>query len=359
MKTLLALAAVLLLGAAPLVAQEIRSEDAVASLEESYQKAAGLAAAWVVAIKVDREPEPPKPAAAPAQPRLGPFGNLPRGPEDVFAKRPVDAWCSGTVVEADGHIVTTHFNVSGKLKSMKVLLPDGRELEAKLVAYNGTHDLALLKVEAEGLPVPKNAAIGELRAGTPVLALGRAPDGRGLTVNPGIVSAASRLGGRGVQTDAKLNFGNVGGPIVDLDGRLVAVSCKVDTKAGISSTRGQNSGVGYAIVCERLPEIVKEMKAGKSVAESRRPMLGIVFDQKSAKKGVELESVQAGGAAEKAGIKPRDVIVEFDGKPISYFDELRAAILRRSPGDTVKVKVQRGEETLDFECVLGWDDRGE
>jgi putative serine protease PepD len=146
---------------------------------------------------------------------------------------------------------------------------------------------------------------------------------------------------------------------VDLEGRLVAITCKVDTKAGISSTRGQNSGVGYAIVAERLPEIVKELKAGRSVAESRRPLLGIVFDQKSEKKGVELESVQPGGAAEKAGIKARDVIVEFDGKPVTYFDELRAGILRHAPGDTVKVKVLRGEETLEFECVLGWDDKGE
>jgi S1-C subfamily serine protease len=355
-RTALPILAALLLAAAPVLAQEIKAEDVVATLEESTQKAAAAAAPWVVAIKVDREPEPAKAPAAPA-PRLAPFGNAPRGPEDVFAKRPVDAWCSGTIVEADGHIVTTHFNVSGKLKSIKALLPDGRELEAKLVAYNGTHDLALLKVEAEGLPVPRKADPGEFRAGMPVLALGRAPDGRGLTVNPGIVSAASRLGGRGLQTDAKLNFGNVGGPLVDLEGRLVAVTCKVDTK--FSSHRGQNSGVGYAIVCDRLPEIVKDLKAGKTVAESRRPMLGIVFDQKSQKKGVELESVQAGGAAEKAGIKPRDVIVEFDGKPVTYFDELRAAILRHSPGDAVKVKVQRGEQTLDFECVLGWDDRGE
>ncbi len=356
MKTVLACLAAVLLAAAPVLAQEIKTEDVVASLEESTQKAAELAAPWVVAIKVDRDPEPAKPAAAPAQPRLGPFG-MPRAPVDVFARRPAGAWCSGTIVEADGHIVTSHFNVSGKVKSIQVLLPDGRELEAKLLAYNGTHDLALLKVEAGGLPVPKKADLGELRAGTPVLALGRAPDGRGLTVNPGIVSAVSRLGGRGVQTDAKLNFGNVGGPLVDLDGRLVAVTCKVDTK--FSGHRGQNSGVGYAIVCDRLPDIVKELKAGRSVAESRRPMLGIVFDQRSQKKGVELESVQAGGAAEKAGIKPRDVIVEFDGKPIGYFDELRAAILRHAPGDTVKVKVQRGEKTLDFECVLGWDDRGE
>ncbi|HYF00548.1 MAG TPA: trypsin-like peptidase domain-containing protein, partial [Planctomycetota bacterium] len=310
----------------------------------------------VVAIKVERDAEPARPSAE--TPKRSPFRGMPFGHlQDVFAQRPADAWCSGVVAEADGVILTTHFNVAGKVRAVKVLLPDGRELEGRVLGFNGTYDLAAIKVEAKGLPTLARAPVETLKAGQPLLALGRAPDGKGLTANPGIVSAASRLGGRGIQLDAKLNYGNVGGPVVDLDGRLIGVSCKVDTK--FSSTRGQNSGVGYAITHDRLPEILKELKEGRSVAESRRPLLGIVFNQKSSKKGVELESVQPGGAAEKAGIKAGDVIVEFDGTAISYFDELRASIMRRAPGDRVKVKVLRGEETLEFDCELGWDDRGE
>jgi len=195
-------------------------------------------------------------------------------------------------------------------------------------------------------------ALDDLKAGHPRVALGRAPNGKSLTVNPGIVSAASRMSGKGIQLDAKLNYGNVGGPVVDHEGRLVAVSCKIDVK--YASVYGQNSGVGFAITHDRFTALLADLKAGKSEAEPRRPFLGIQADTKSTKEGVELESVQAGGAAEKAGIKARDVIVEFDGKKIGAFDELRESIMRKSAGDKVKVKVVRGEETIEFDCTLGW-----
>jgi S1-C subfamily serine protease len=343
--------------ALPAAAQEaVKADDPLAAVETATVRAIEKAAAYVVAIKVERDAEPPKPSAE--LPRRNPLRGMPFNPmQDVFANRPKDAWCSGVVIEADGLILTTHFNVAGKVRSIKVHLPDGRELDGRLLGYNGTYDLAAIQVDAKGLATPPRAPVETLKTGNAVIALGRAPDGKGLTANPGIVSAASRLGGRGIQLDAKLNYGNVGGPVVDLEGRLVAVSCKVDTK--FSSTRGQNSGVGYAITHDRLPEIVKEIREGKSVAESRRPLLGIVFNQKSQKKGVELESVQPSGAAEKAGIKAGDVIVEFDGTPITYFDELRASIMRKAPGERVRVKVLRGEEALEFDCELGWDDRGE
>jgi serine protease Do len=338
---------------------DVAHKDPVAAMESMTLKAAEKAAAAVVAIRVEREPDPPPKAPAPSARRPGPFGRglLGAMPEDVFAKRPEGAWCSGVVAEADGVILTTHFNVSGKVKSIQVLLADGRQLPARLLGFNGTYDLAALKVEAAGLPVPEKAPLDGLKAGHAVIALGRAPDGRGLTVNPGIVSAAARLGGRGIQTDAKLNYGNVGGPLVDPEGRLVAVTCKVDVR--FSGTRGQNSGVGYAITHDRFPELLGELKAGRSVAESRRPLLGISFKTDSTLKGVELDSVAPGGAAEKAGIKAGDVIVAFDGKEIQYFDELRGAISRHAPGDKVTVKVLRGETAMEFECELGWDDRGE
>jgi serine protease Do len=332
------------------VAQEIRTSDVVTELEVAYQKAADKAAAAVVAIKVDREPEVAE------KPRTMPIPGMRRGfglpPEDVFAKRPV-AWCSGVVIEPSGIILTTYFNVSGKVKSIKVLLSDGREVEAKMLGFHGGYDLAAIKVEAEGLPTLKKAPVDELKAGNSVVALGRAPDGKGLTVNPGIVSAASRMSGRGLQLDSKLNYGNVGGPVVDLQGRIVGVSCKVDVK--YSGVYGQNSGVGFAITYDKFSAILADLKAGKNEMEIKRPLLGIVWNQTSTKEGVEIESITPGHAAEKAGIKPKDVIVEFDGRKLVTFDDLRETIMKKAPGDKVKVKVHRGEEELEFECTLGWD----
>jgi S1-C subfamily serine protease len=325
--------------------QEIKSDDVLTSLEGAYEKASEKAGPAVVAIKVVREPEP-APKAPPQPPGMRRFGM----PEDVFAKRP-SGCCSGVIVESSGTILTTWFNVSGKVKSVKVTLPDGRELDAQILGYSGTFDLAALKVEAEGLPTLKRATLDDLKVGQPLVALGRAPNGKSLTVNPGIVSAASRLAGKGIQIDAKLNYGNVGGPVVDLEGRLVAVSCKVDVK--YASMYGQNSGVGFAITHDRFSNILADLKAGKNEAEPRRPFLGVGPEPNSKKEGVEIASVTPGSAADKAGMKVRDVIVEFEGRKIAQFDDLRAEILRKSTGDRVKVKVQRGEDEMELECVLG------
>src|SRR5688572_29875326 len=122
--------AIALLAAAP---QEIaKDNDPVAAIESATVRAVEKAAPAVVAIKVERDPEPAKPAAE--APRRNPFRGMPFNPmQDVFANRPKDAWCSGVVVEADGTILTTHFNVAGKVRSIKVLLPDGRELEGRIL----------------------------------------------------------------------------------------------------------------------------------------------------------------------------------------------------------------------------------
>ncbi|HXX92319.1 MAG TPA: trypsin-like peptidase domain-containing protein [Planctomycetota bacterium] len=335
--------------------QEIHSDDVVTVLEKRCAKVSQKAAPSVVAIRVEREPEAEKKPAERKPPRRNPLLNPPQEPEDLFAKRPADFWCSGTVIESDGLIATTAFNVSGKVKAITVRLPDGREFEGKVLGSNATDDVALVRIDAKDLPVLVPARVEDLHAGNPVIAVGRAPDGKGLTLNPGIVSAVSRLGGRGVQTDAKLNFGNVGGPLVDGEGRLIAITCKVDTKPGISSTRGQNSGVGYAVTHDELKKILPDLKSGKVVAEPRRPFLGIEADQKSTlAQGVALAGVRPGGAAERAGIKGGDVIIELDGSKITYFDELRAAILRRAPGDHIRVKVKREDKELEFDCELGW-----
>jgi len=350
MRSILA-ALAMVLAAAPAAAQEAPSpgEDAVTALESLYQKAAGRAAPCVVAIKVEREPEEkvePQPRVLP-----GPFGNLLGG--SVFARRPAGAWCTGTIVEAEGVIVTTHFNVSGKVKSIRVRLADGRELEGRLTAWNATFDLAAIRVEASGLPTLDYSRMETLRTGAPLAALGRAPDGRSLTLNPGILSAPSRLEGRGIQTDAKLNYGNVGGPLVDMEGRLVAITCKVDTK--FAADRGQNSGVGFAIPHDRLRGVLAELKAGRSVHEARRAFLGVkTSDQGTEVDGFLVGEIVPGSVAERAGLKAGDVIVELDGRKIHGFEELRSTIGRKNPGERIRIRVLRGEDPLEFECELGW-----
>ncbi len=311
-----------------------------ASMEEAYQRAADKAAPSVVAVWVTREAE--------KEPSTG--NSMLTG--GVFVRRPKDAPASGTIVDEDGHIITSYFNVNGKVKTIRVTLADGSDKEAQLLGYDSGADVALLKIEAAGLPTLKPSPMAQLKVGTPIVAVGRAPDGKGLTINPGIVSAPARINGRGVQTDARMNYGNVGGPLVDAQGRLVGVTCKVDVKWAASF--GQNSGVSFAVTWDQLERLLPDLKKGLKRQGTGQPFLGVVWNQNTdEKEGVPIESVVAGGSAEAGGIKPGDVILEFGGEKTQSFDDLRAGINRRAIGDKVKVKLRRGEEILELTIPLG------
>lgn len=330
--------------AAILAALAQTSDDDVATTFESIgSRTIATVGPSVVSVKVDREKtETPRSS--------GGFSSMMDG--GVFKNRPQNAPASGTIIDPDGWIVTSHFNVSGKVNRIAVTLADGRTLEATLKGYNATFDIALLKIDAQNLPVLRKSPLESLRTGKFVAAFGRAPDGRSLTFNPGIVSAPGRLAGRGIQVDSKLNYGNAGGAIVDREGRLIGITCKVDTK--FSGSYGQNSGVGFAVTWDKLEQILPDLKAGKTVGEPRRAFLGIQANVESEVEGVEIQVVQPASAAEKAGVKPGDVIVELDGKAVKNFEELRAIITSKAPGDKIKIKLKRQGEVLSVEAELGW-----
>lgn len=333
--------AALLIGAAS--AARAQAEETLRAFEGRFTRAIDEASKAVVSIKVDREVDD---ATKPA-PIRGLFSGM------AFAARP-NAPVTGFIIEADGWIATTYFNIQGKLKEhgLEVTLPDGTIHEAKVLGWNIGADIALLKIEATGLPTLKMADPSEFRAGDFVVAVGRDPGGRGVTANPGILSAAGRHNGRSVQVDARLNYGNVGGPLVDLDGRIVGMTCRVNMAT--AGDRGQNSGVGYVMVGAKMVEELPKLKRGDRVkGGGGRPYLGVKGATDYEGEGAKLEDVLSGGAALKAGLLKGDIIVEMGGVKIEKFDDLRGEILKRKIGDTVKIKVRRGEETLEFELPLG------
>jgi len=336
----LAALALLLWGAAAASAQ---ADDAaiLRAFEGGYARAIEKAAAVTVSIKVDRQPEKqPRPASP-----TGIFGG-------VFALRP-DAPVSGLIVEPDGWIATSYFNIQGEVNGIEVTLPDGAIQTAKLVGWNVGADLALLKVEATGLPTLKSSDPADLRTGDIVLAVGRAPDGRGVTANPGIISAAGRHRGRAVQVDSRLNYGNVGGPLVDLEGHFVGMTSKVSTAS--ADNRGQNSGVGFVLLSSKVAELLPDLKKGAQVRGGEgRPYLGIMGDVNyDAGDGAKVTSTVPGASAERAGVQPGDIIQAVDGAKILNFNDLRGEISKRKIGDTVKVKIRRGADQLEIPVPLG------
>jgi S1-C subfamily serine protease len=330
----------LLWGAAVAAAQG--DEATLRSFEDKYARAIERASAATVSIRVNRKSD-----TAPGSPRSR--GNFMGTP---FAVRP-DAPVSGFIVDPDGFIATTYFNVQGDLKEIEVTLPDGAIHAAKVMGWNVGADIALLKIEATGLPTLPPADMAELRTGDLVVAVGRDPNGRGVTANQGILSAPGRHSGRSVQVDARLNYGNTGGPLVDLDGRLVGMCCKVNMVS--AGDRGQNSGVSFVMLGSKIAEMLPSLKKGDRIqGGGGRPFLGVMGDiAYAAGDGARLERVLAGGSAEKAGLKAGDIIQQLNGDKITSFDDLRGSILKHKIGETVKVKVKRGEEMLEFEMPLG------
>lgn len=275
---------------------------------------------------------------------------------------PQEGMGSGVIITKDGYILTNnHVVEGGERGSITVTLYDGREFKAKLIGRDKLTDLAVVKIEANDLPVARFGNSDELQVGQWVLAIGN-PLGLNLTVTAGIVSALSRNIGiirdsygveNFIQTDAAINPGNSGGPLVNLYGEVVGIN------TAIASRTGYYQGYGFAIPINLARKVAEDIiKYGKV----RRGVLGVQIsqlDEATAKgfglnkpKGILVQDVISGSAAEEAGIKAGDIILECDGREVNKPGELQEIIARKRPGDKVKLKIYRDGKTLELTATL-------
>ncbi len=251
---------------------------------------------------------------------------------------------SGFIINKDGYILTNNHVIKDATEIIVTLSEGSKEFEAEVVGKDEKLDLALIKINAKNhLPVVNLGDSERLRIGEWVLAIGN-PFGLGGTVTAGIVSQKGRFIGAGpyddfIQTDASINPGNSGGPLFNLQGEVVGIN-------SVIIAGGQ--GIGFAIPINSVKDILLQLKDKGSITrgwigvsiQELTPELSSHFKLKDGA-GVLISAVTPGEPAEKAGIKAGDIIVEFDGRPITELNELPRAVAATAPGKTSKVKVLR------------------
>jgi putative serine protease PepD len=269
---------------------------------------------------------------------------------------------SGFVIDNQGHILTNNHVVAaaGGNGGISAELNNGKTLPATVVGTDVSYDLAVIKVDATDLPPLQFGASKDVVVGDGVIAVG-APLGLDATVTSGIVSALNRpvTPGDGsdqsfinaIQTDAAINPGNSGGPLLDMNGRVIGINSAIARIPGSTSDSGGNIGVGFAIPSDQAAKTAQQLI---TTGKADHPALGVSVDRSYTGDGAKIAAggVKSGSAADQAGLREGDVVTEFEGRKVTDADSLIVAIRARSVGDTVTMKVQRGNQTLDLSLAL-------
>src|SRR5688572_14756434 len=270
---------------------------------------------------------------------------------------------SGFIISADGYIMT-NAHVVDAADEITVKLTDKREFKAKVIGADRRTDLALIKIEASSLPAVRFGDPGKLKVGEWVVAIG-SPFGFENSVTAGIVSAKGRSLPQEnyvpfIQTDVAVNPGNSGGPLFNLRGEVVGINSQ------IYSRTGGFMGLSFAIPIDVANEIAKQLRTAGKVTRGRigvviQPMTKELADSfgLTRPQGALVSSVEKGGPAEKAGVEPGDVILRFDGKPVSSSEDLPRIVGGTRPGSKASLQVWRNKQTRDLPVVVAelQDDR--
>ena len=263
---------------------------------------------------------------------------------------------SGFIISTDGYIMT-NAHVVDSAEKITVRLTDKREFRAKVIGADKRTDVALLKIEATGLPKITVGDPNRLKVGEWVVAIG-SPFGFDSSVTAGIVSAKGRSLPQDnfvpfIQTDVAINPGNSGGPLFNMNGEVVGINSQIYTRSGGSM------GLSFAIPIDVATQVTEQLRSSGKVTRGR---IGVTIQELtrelaesfglSEPNGALISSVEKGGAADKAGIEASDVIIKFDGKPVHRSSDLPRMVAAIKPGSNVVVELWRKGETRQVSVVV-------
>jgi putative serine protease PepD len=264
---------------------------------------------------------------------------------------------SGVIIDRAGYILTNNHvvEVAANGGSITIVFSDGSHAPAKVVGRDQSYDLAVVKADTGDRAALRLGDSDAVVVGDSVIAIG-APLGLQGTVTTGIVSALNRpvaAGGaqsqafiNAIQTDAAINPGNSGGPLVDASGQVIGINSAIARTPGSLGTTSGNIGVGFAIPSNQARRTAEQLiRTGRS----EHPVIGVLLDRSYTGQGVKVSTspvegqdpVTKGGPADQAGIKPGDLIIAFNGRPVTDPDELVVGIRAQTPGDVVRLTIRR------------------
>ncbi|MDA0224890.1 MAG: DegQ family serine endoprotease [Proteobacteria bacterium] len=264
---------------------------------------------------------------------------------------------SGFIISADGYILTNAHVVDGA-EEITVRFTDKREFKAKVIGADKRTDVALIKVEAEGLPAVRFGDPGKLKVGEWVVAIG-SPFGFENTVTAGIVSAKGRSLPQEnfvpfIQTDVAINPGNSGGPLFDMKGQVVGINSQ------IYSRTGGFMGLSFAIPIDVALDIQKQLRDNGRISRGR---MGVVIQEVTKDlatsfglerpRGALVNSVEKGSPADKAGVRASDIVTRFNGKPVESSSDLPRIVGGTRPGTRVQLEVWRKGSARTLDLTVG------
>ncbi|MGE0142506.1 MAG: S1C family serine protease [Planctomycetota bacterium] len=300
---------------------------------------------------------PHDPAAAKEEGNEG----APKNPRPGLLQQPgflqAQGASTGILISADGWIVTSRFALNFDPSTILVTLADGRTFTARRAGEDTSRGIALLRIDATELPHTEFADPSEARVGQRVIVLGRTFASKGRpTVNLGIVSACGRIFGRALQIDALTSPANYGGAVVDLAGRVLGVAVPLSPSGRDAGVDWYDSGIGFATTVADIEPLIIRMQRGETL---HRAWLGVSLDQTDLGPGAVVAGLAIRSPASRAKLRVGDRVLAVDNAAIHNGFTLQSELGRRLAGDSIALKLRRGETTLEITLELAASPRAE